>query len=138
MPDIHRIGKLNHVAIAVPQLDQAMSFYSNILGATVSEPEDQIDHGVTTVFVKLDNTNIELLYPLGDNSPIANFLKKRPNGGVHHVCLEVDNLDTSITKLQEKGVNPLNPKPKIGAHGKPVVFLNPKDCNGVLVELEQK
>jgi len=108
------------------------------MGATVSEPKPQKDHGVTTVFVHLDNTNIELLQPLGDKSPIENFLKKKPDGGVHHICLEVDDINTSIEELKLKGLKPIDPKPKIGAHGKPVVFLHPKDCDGVLVELEQK
>jgi methylmalonyl-CoA/ethylmalonyl-CoA epimerase len=133
-----KLGRLNHVAIAVPDLNKAISFYRDILGAKVSEAKDQVEHGVTTVFVKLDNTNIELLLPLGEKSPIGNFLKKKPDGGVHHVCLEVDDIYGSVEELKSRGIVPIDPKPKIGAHGKPVVFLHPRDCNGVLVELEQK
>lgn len=95
------------------------------------------EHGVTTVFVELDNTKIELLHPLGENSPIANFLKSKPAGGIHHICLEVKDINAALEVLKAKGVRPIDPKPKIGAHGKPVVFCHPKDLNGVLVELEQ-
>lgn len=95
------------------------------------------DHGVTTVFVLLGDTNIELLEPLGEKSPIAKFLEKNPRGGMHHICLEVDNIENALAKVKASGVAPIDPKPKIGAHGNPVVFLNPKDCGGVLVELEQ-
>ncbi|EGG23313.1 methylmalonyl-CoA epimerase [Cavenderia fasciculata] len=132
------LGRLNHVAIAVPNMKEATSMYRDIMGAKVSEPEDQKEHGVTTVFVSLDNTKIELLHPLGENSPIANFLKKNPAGGVHHVCIEVDDINSAVKTLLDKQVRIIDPNPKIGAHGKPVVFLHPKSCNGVLVELEQK
>eukprot|EP01133_Synstelium_polycarpum_P000222 gene222-270_t len=108
------------------------------MGAQVSAPEDQKEHGVTTVFVALDNTKIELLHPLGDNSPIAGFLKKNPSGGVHHVCIEVDDINAAVKTLLEKQIRIIDPNPKIGAHGKPVVFLHPKSTNGVLVELEEK
>ncbi|KAL6073537.1 Methylmalonyl-CoA epimerase, mitochondrial [Balamuthia mandrillaris] len=132
-----KIGRLNHVAIAVPDLKQSSSLYRDILGAKVSSPVDQVEHGVTTVFVELGNTKIELLHPLGEQSPIANFLSKKPSGGIHHICLEVDNIDTALKTLQSKGIKVIDPKPKIGAHGKPVVFVHPKDMNGVLVELEE-
>jgi methylmalonyl-CoA/ethylmalonyl-CoA epimerase len=122
----------------VPNLEKATAFYRDILGAKVSDPQPQKEHGVTTVFVHLNNTNIELLHPLGEKSPIENFLKKKPDGGIHHICLEVDDINASIEGLKSKGITPIDPKPKIGAHGKPVVFLHPRDCYGVLVELEQK
>jgi len=131
------IGKLNHVAIAVPDMPQAMKLYKDVLGAKVSEPQAQKEHGVTTVFVDLGNTKIELLHPLGEKSPIANFLAKNKSGGVHHVCVEVDDINAAVKQMQAKGVKVLDPEPKIGAHGKPVVFLHPKDMNGVLIELEQ-
>jgi methylmalonyl-CoA/ethylmalonyl-CoA epimerase len=129
------IGNLNHVAIAVPDLDQAVSFYRDVLGGNVSKADDMPEHGVTTVFVDLGNTKLELLYPLGENSPIAKFLEKNPAGGIHHFCLEVDDVTVASRVLREKGVRPLG-EPKIGAHGKPVIFLHPKDCLGCLVELE--
>ncbi|EGC37834.1 methylmalonyl-CoA epimerase [Dictyostelium purpureum] len=132
------VGKLNHVAIAVPNLKESMDLYRNVLGADVSEPADQIEHGVTTVFVGLENTKIELLYPLGDKSPIEKFLQKNPAGGIHHICLEVDDIYKAVDTLLKENVKIIDPKPKIGAHGKPVVFLHPKSMNGVLVELEQK
>lgn len=96
------------------------------------------DHGVSTVFVKLENTNLELLEPLGEKSPIAKFLEKKPSGGMHHICIEVDDIHGAISSLLDQGIKPIDPNPKIGAHGKPVVFLNPRDCNGVLIELEEK
>eukprot|EP01087_Luapelamoeba_hula_P001086 TRINITY_DN10832_c0_g1_i1.p1 TRINITY_DN10832_c0_g1~~TRINITY_DN10832_c0_g1_i1.p1 ORF type:complete len:212 (+),score=47.39 TRINITY_DN10832_c0_g1_i1:58-693(+) len=133
-----QVGKLNHVAIAVPDLEQATILYRDVMGAKVSEPLSLKEHGVTTVFVELDNTKIELLHPLGENSPIANFLAKKPGGGVHHVCFEVEDIEASVKILKERGVKAIDPKPKIGAHGKPVVFLHPKDLHGVLVEIEQK
>ncbi|GAM25797.1 hypothetical protein SAMD00019534_089720 [Acytostelium subglobosum LB1] len=132
------LGRLNHVAIAVPNMSEATSLYRDVMGAQVSEPVDQKEHGVTTVFVALDNTKIELLHPLGENSPIANFLKKNPSGGVHHVCIEVDDINAAVKTLLDKQVKIIDPNPKIGAHGKPVVFLHPKAMNGVMVELEEK
>lgn len=132
------IGKLNHVAIAVPDLEAATAQYRDTLGANVSEPLDLPDHGVTTVFVNLPNTKIELLLPLGENSPIAKFLEKNPSGGMHHVCYEVEDILTARDKLVEEGARILgNPEPKTGAHGKPVLFLHPKDFSGTLVEIEQ-
>lgn len=132
------IGRLNHVAIAVADLEQATATYRDTLGATVSEPLDVPEHGVTTVFVELPNTKIELLYPLGENSPITKFLERNSNGGVHHICYEVDDIIASRDKLIAKGARVLGDgEPKIGAHGKPVLFLHPKDFNGTLVEIEQ-
>nr|CAG8544300.1 14379_t:CDS:2 [Entrophospora candida] len=133
------LGKLNHVAIAVPNLEKAIDFYKNILRAKeVSEAVEQPEHGVYTVFVSLGNTKIELLHPYGDKSPIQNFLEKNKNGGIHHVCIEVNNVTEAVKELTEKGVRALDPEPKIGAHGNPVIFLHPKDCGGVLVELEEE
>ncbi|WP_138380143.1 methylmalonyl-CoA epimerase [Luteithermobacter gelatinilyticus] len=132
------IGKLNHVAIAVPDLDAATTLYRDTLGAKVSEAVDQPDHGVTTVFVELPNTKIELLYPLGENSPIAGFLAKNQAGGIHHVCYEVEDIRAAAEKLKADGMRILGDgEPKIGAHGKPVLFLHPKDFCGTLVELEE-
>jgi methylmalonyl-CoA/ethylmalonyl-CoA epimerase len=131
------IGRLNHVAIAVPNLSQATTFYRETLGAKVSSPVDLPEHGVTTVFVDLNNTKIELLHPLGSQSPIENFLKKNTAGGIHHYCVEVKDIHEAIGQMKAKGVRCLSEEPKIGAHGKPVVFLHPKDCNGVLIELEE-
>jgi methylmalonyl-CoA/ethylmalonyl-CoA epimerase len=132
------IGRLNHVAIAVPDLKAAMAQYSGTLGATVGVPQDEPDHGVTVVFIELPNTKIELLYPLGDSSPITGFLEKNPSGGIHHICYEVDNILAARDHLLAKGARILGTgEPKIGAHGKPVLFLHPKDFNGCLVELEQ-
>lgn len=132
------IGRLNHVAIVVPDLSAATAVYAETLGATVSEPMDLPDHGVTTVFVELPNTKIELLYPLGENSPIAGFLEKNPSGGMHHVCYEVDDIYAARDKLQADGARVLGDgEPKNGAHNKPVLFLHPKDFAGTLVELEQ-
>ncbi|PFX34990.1 methylmalonyl-CoA epimerase, mitochondrial-like [Stylophora pistillata] len=132
-----KLGKLNHVAIAVPDLDQASKMYRNILGADVSDVQDLPEHGVSTIFVNLGNTKLELLHPLGENSPIAGFLKKKTDGGIHHICIEVDDIKEAMKDLQKHNIRALNPEPKIGAHGKPVVFLHPKDCGGVLVEMEQ-
>ncbi|EAL69871.1 methylmalonyl-CoA epimerase [Dictyostelium discoideum AX4] len=132
------IGKLNHVAIATPNLQESMDLYKNVFGADVSEPVNQVEHGVTTVFVGLENTKIELLHPFGDKSPIENFLKKNPSGGIHHICLEVDDIHHAVKTLLAENVRIIDPTPKIGAHGKPVVFLHPKSMNGVLVELEEK
>ncbi len=132
------IGKLNHVAIVVPDLEKAAATYRDILGATVSEPMDLPDHGVTTVFVELPNTKIELLLPLGENSPIARFLEKNPAGGMHHVCYEVKDIFAARNKLVAAGARILGDgEPKNGAHNKPVLFLHPKDFCGTLVELEQ-
>ena len=132
------IGRLNHVAIAVPDLKAAAATYRDILGAKVSEPKAQPLHGVTLVFVELPNTKIELLHPLGENSPIAAFLDKNPAGGIHHLCYEVEDITKARDKMKEQGVRILGDgKPKIGAHGKPVLFLHPKDFCGALIELEQ-
>ncbi len=132
------IGRLNHVAIAVPDLDTACAQYRGVLGAEVSEPLDQPEHGVTVVFVSLPNTKIELLHPLGADSPIAKFLERSPSGGIHHICYEVDDIHAAQKRLQSEGARVLGDgEPKIGAHGKPVLFLHPKDFCGTLVELEQ-
>lgn len=132
------IGRLNHVAIAVPDLGTAADQYRNALGAKVGAPQDEPDHGVTVIFIELPNTKIELLYPLGDDSPINGFLEKNPSGGIHHICYEVDDIIAARDSLTASGLRVLgNGEPKIGAHGKPVIFLHPKDMNGVLTELEQ-
>lgn len=132
------IGKLNHVAIVVPDLEAATATYRDTLGARVTEPQDLPDHGVTTVFVELPNTKIELLLPLGADSPIAKFLDKNPAGGIHHVCYEVDDIITARDKLVAAGARVLGDgEPRNGAHNKPVLFLHPKDFFGTLVELEQ-
>ncbi|MBY4892956.1 methylmalonyl-CoA epimerase [Rhodobacteraceae bacterium N5(2021)] len=132
------IGRLNHVAIAVPNLDAAAALYRDTLGAEVGPPQDELDHGVTVIFITLPNTKIELLYPLGDNSPIASFLEKNPAGGIHHICYEVEDILVARDKLKADGARVLGTgEPKIGAHGKPVLFLHPKDFTGTLVELEQ-
>ena len=132
------IGRLNHVAIAVPDLEAASAQYANTLGANVGAPQDEPDHGVTVVFIELPNTKIELLYPLGENSPIAGFLEKNPSGGIHHICYEVEDILAARDQLKGAGARVLGTgDPKIGAHGKPVLFLHPKDFNGTLVELEQ-
>ncbi len=132
------IGQLNHVAIAVPDMDAAVVTYRDMLGATVSERVEQPDHGVATVFIDLPNTKIELLEPLGEGSPISKFLEKNPSGGIHHVCYEVPDIHSARDRLLEKGARVLGTgEPKIGAHGKPVLFLHPKDFNGTLVELEE-
>ena len=132
------IGHLNHVAIAVPDLEAAAAQYRNTLGADVGPAQDEPDHGVTVVFITLPNTKIELLYPLGENSPINGFLEKNPSGGIHHICYEVDDILAARDHLLSEGARVLGTgEPKIGAHGKPVLFLHPKDFNGCLVELEQ-
>lgn len=132
------IGRLNHVAIAVPDLEAAAVQYRDTLGAEVGPPQDEPDHGVTVVFITLPNTKIELLYPLGEGSPIAGFLEKNPSGGIHHICYEVEDITKAALKLTTEGARILGDgKPKIGAHGKPVLFLHPKDFNGTLVELEE-
>jgi len=132
------IGKLNHVAIAVPDLDTAAKTYRETLGARVSAPQAEPDHGVTVVFVELPNTKVELLHPLGPNSPIAKFLERNPDGGMHHLCYEVDDIVAARDKLKAQGARVLGDgEPRIGAHGKPVLFLHPKDFAGTLVEIEQ-
>jgi len=133
------IGRLNHVAIVVPDLAAATAIYRDTLGAKVSAPLDLPDHGVTTVFVELPNTKIELLQPLGANSPIAKFLQANPSGGMHHICYEVTNIIAVRDRLVKAGARVLGDgEPKTGAHGKPVLFLHPKDFFGTLVELEQE
>ena len=132
------IGRFNHVAIAVPDIEAASETYRTILGADVSEPVPQPDHGVTTVFVTLPNTKIELLEPLGDNSPIAGFLERNPKGGIHHICLEVEDINAACETVTSHGVTIAGTgEPRIGAHGKPVIFLHPKDLHGTLIELEE-
>lgn len=132
------IGRLNHVAIAVPDLEVAAAQYRDTLGAKVGVPQDEPDHGVTVIFIELPNTKIELLCPLGDASPIAGFLEKNPSGGIHHLCYEVEDIRASAAKLTASGARVLgNGEPKIGAHGKPVLFLHPKDFTGTLIELEE-
>ena len=132
------IGKLNHIAIAVPNLLEAANTYRNTLGAKVGTPIKQQEHGVTVIFVDLPNSKLELISPLGESSPIENFLKKNPNGGIHHICFEVEDIQKSIKKLKNEGAQVLGTgEAKIGAHGKPVVFLHPKEFNGTLIELEE-
>ena len=132
------IGRLNHVAIAVPDLAAASALHRGTLGAEVSEPLDLPEHGVTTVFVTLPNTKLELLHPLGEGSPIAGFLAKNPAGGVHHLCYEVEDIAAARDRLVAEGARVLGDgEPRTGAHGKPVIFLHPKDFCGTLVELEQ-
>lgn len=132
------IGRLNHVAIAVNHLGPAVKLYRETLGAEVSEPLPQPMHGVTVVFIQLPNTKIELLEPLGEASPIAKFLERNPDGGIHHICYEVDDILKARERLKTDGARVLGDgEPKIGAHGKPVLFLHPKDFNGTLIELEQ-
>lgn len=132
------IGRLNHVAIAVPDLRGAAELYRDALGAVVSAPVPLPDHGVTTVFVELPNSKIELIHPLGESSPIANFLQRNPKGGVHHVCYEVADIRAAIDAMRERGMTVIGDgEPSIGAHGLPVVFLHPKDFCGTLIELEE-
>jgi len=132
------IGRLNHVAIAVPDLAAASALYRGTLGAEVSDPLDLPEHGVTTVFVTLPNTKLELLHPLGEGSPIAGFLAKNPAGGIHHLCYEVDDIAAARDRLVAEGARVLGDgEPRTGAHGKPVIFLHPKDFCGTLIELEQ-
>ncbi len=131
-------GRLNHLAIAINKsvpLEEAAKVYTGVAGATLGPLLHLPEHGVTTLFVNMPNTKIELLHELGDNSPISNFLKKNPNGGLHHICFDVDNLDEALKRCKAAGIRLVTEK-KIGAHGKPVVFLHPKDCNGTLTELE--
>ena len=132
------IGKLNHIAIATPKLDEAVKTYKNMLGVKISSPIDQIDHGVKVVFIELQNTKIELLEPLGEKSPIENFLEKNKKGGIHHICFEVKDINSAILSLEKDGATVLGDgEAKIGAHGNPVIFLHPKDFNGTLIELEE-
>ena len=132
------IGRLNHVAIAVPDLAAAIEQYRAMLGATVTEPTDLPDHGVTVAFVELPNTKIELVYPLGDNSLIRGFFDKTPGGGIHHICYEVDDIIAARDRLVEGGARVLGGgEPRIGSHGKPILFLHPKEFSGTLIELEQ-
>ena len=132
------LGRLNHVAIAVQDLEAATAVYRDTLGAEVTAPSAQPEHGVTVVFINLPNTKIELLEPLGENSPIAKVLEKNPAGGIHHVCYEVDDIIAARDRLKAEGARVLGDgEPKIGAHGKPVLFLHPKDFCGTLTELEQ-
>lgn len=132
------LGPLNQVAIAVPDVREAAKLWKDRFDADVSEPQPEPDHGVTVVFVNLPNTKIELLEPLGENSPIEGFLKKNPKGGIHHIGFEVEELIPLRDRLKEKGVTITGTgEPKIGAHGNPVIFLHPKDCNGALIELEE-
>ena len=132
------LGRLNHVAIAVPDLAAASAIYRDTLGATVTDPQALAEHGVTVVFIELGNTKVELLEPLGEGSPIAAFLAKNPGGGMHHVCYEVDDIIEARDRLKSSGARVLGDgEPKTGAHGKPVLFLHPKDFAGTLVKLEQ-
>lgn len=132
------IERLNHVAIVVPDLDSAAAVYRETLGARVSEPAALPEHGVTTVFVELGNTKIELLHPLGDDSPVARFLERNPGGGMHHLCYEVEDIYAARDRLLKRGARVLGEgEPKTGAHGKPVLFLHPKDFCGTLIEIEQ-
>ncbi|CAK7294819.1 methylmalonyl-CoA epimerase, mitochondrial [Vulpes vulpes] len=134
---VWNLGRLNHIAVAVPDLEKAKAFYKNILGAQISEVVPLPEHGVSVVFVNLGNTKMELLHPLGNDSPIAGFLQKNKAGGMHHICIEVDDINAAVMDLKEKNIRSLSEETKIGAHGKPVIFLHPKDCGGILVELEQ-
>ena len=125
-------------AIATPKLDEAVKTYKNMLGVKISTPIDQIDHGVKVVFIELPNTKIELLEPLGEKSPIENFLEKNKKGGIHHICFEVEDINRAILSLEKDGATVLGDgEAKIGAHGNPVIFLHPKDFNGTLIELEE-
>ncbi len=132
------IGRLNHIAIAVPDLAAAAALYRDTLGAKVSAPADLPEHGVTTVFVELENSKIELLHPLGENSTIAKYLERSPDGGTHHICFEVADIIAARDQLRAEGARVLGDgEPRIGAHGKPVLFLHPKDFCGTLIEIEQ-
>jgi methylmalonyl-CoA/ethylmalonyl-CoA epimerase len=132
------LGRVNHIALAVPDLAIAVERYRTGLGASVSEPQALPEHGVTVVFVQFDNTKVELLEPLGENSPIASFLAKNPDGGMHHICYEVTDILAARDHLKAAGARVLgNGEPRIGAHGNPVLFLHPKDFFGTLIELEE-
>lgn len=130
------LNRLNHVAIAVPDLAKARDFYRDVLRADVSEPVDVLDHGVRIIFVTLANTKLELITPLGENSPITKYLEKNPKGGLHHLCFEVDDMQKSLNVLEGANIRKLN-SPKAGAHGLPVVFMHPHDTLGCLLELEE-
>jgi len=133
-----KVLRLNHVAIATNGVDKASNLYKDIFNIKISSKVPQPEHGVNTVFVGLDNTKLELLDPIGESkSPIWAFLQKNKSGGIHHICLEVDDIYAAVDDLKSRGVRVLSDSPKIGAHGKPVIFIHPKDCNGVLIELEQ-
>ena len=133
------IGELNHIAIAVPNIDEAAKPYKKTFGVQVSEPLDQPLHGVQVVFITLPNTKIELISPLGADSPISKFLGRNPNGGIHHICYEVESIDKAIEDLSKENYRILEPGvPKIGAHGKPVIFLHPSEFNNTLIELQEK
>ena len=136
-PPTWKILRLNHIALGTPTTESGSSFFANKFHLTPSAKVPQPDHGVNTVFVDVGNTKLELLDQIGDSSPIKAFMSKNPGGGVHHLCFEVDNIDAAVTDLKAQGVRLLGEKPKIGAHGKPVIFIHPKDCGGVLIELEQ-
>jgi len=136
-PPSWKILRLNHIALATPGTEKAADFYRTKFHLTPSEKHPQPEHGVNTVFVDVGNTKLELLDQLGDHSPIAAFISKNTSGGIHHVCFEVDNIEAAVADLHIQGVRLLGDKTKIGAHGKPVIFIHPKDCGGVLIELEQ-
>jgi methylmalonyl-CoA/ethylmalonyl-CoA epimerase len=132
------LGRLNHIAIAVPDLEKAADLYRLTLGASVSEAQQLPEHGVSVIFIELPNTKVELLEPLGEDSPISPFLERNPDGGMHHVCYEVDDIIDAGDRLKKAGARVLGTgEPKIGAHGKPVLFLHPKDFTGTLIELEE-
>ncbi|RUS73479.1 hypothetical protein EGW08_018759 [Elysia chlorotica] len=131
------LGKINHIALVTPNLEKSTALYRDVLGANVSGQQPLPDHGVTVVFVELGDTKIELLHPLGEKSPISSFMEKNKSGGMHHICIEVDDIESAMKDLKAQKIRLLSDKAKIGAHGKPVVFLHPKDCDGVLVELEE-
>ncbi|XP_072910167.1 methylmalonyl-CoA epimerase, mitochondrial [Hemitrygon akajei] len=132
-----KLGRLSHIALAVPEMERARAFYREVLGGRVGEPVALPEHGVSAAFVELDNTKLELLEPLGERSPILGFLRKNPGGGIHHICLEVDHMAAALQQLRAQQVRTLSPEPRLGAHGKPVIFLHPKDCGGILLELEE-
>ncbi|KAI8774776.1 methylmalonyl-CoA epimerase mitochondrial [Biomphalaria glabrata] len=131
------LGKLNHVALVTPDLDKSAALYRDVLKGKVSSKQALPEHGVTVVFVQLGEAKIELLQPLGENSPVQSFLNKNKSGGMHHICIEVDDIQEAIKDFKKNKIRILSEEPKIGAHGKPVVFLHPKDCDGVLIEIEQ-
>ena len=130
--------RLNHIAVAVPDIAEASETYRSVLGAKITEPQDQPEHGVTVVFVELENTLIELIAPFGENSPIERFMEKNPSGGIHHICVEVPDIEAARQAAIAGGRRILGDgRPKMGAHGKPVLFVHPKDFNGVLIEFEE-
>ncbi|GFR67443.1 methylmalonyl CoA epimerase [Elysia marginata] len=134
---VWNLGKINHIALVTPDLNKSTALYRDVLGGKVSDQQPLPEHGVTTVFVELGDTKIELLHPLGEKSPVQSFLDKNKSGGMHHICIEVDNIQKAMEDLRAQNIRLLSEQAKIGAHGKPVVFLHPKDCDGVLVELEE-